>query len=474
MQRTLADLDVQSDSLDELIITLPNCRHVFTVETLDGVCELIEYYRRHTTGEKWVGLEAPPPGFKQPPACPTCRAAITAPRYGRVFKRADLDILENNVAFHMSKSLGAVRAKLDSIPKSQLNTAISDLASNIVAAPLKMSTKELKSLQRSQTGLLQAKRVIPFTLQCIDPLNFKFHGLPSDEAKAWKKAVLPLFHAYKDTAAVSETRSAHSHAWEASFAHLYQKEMDDIVANPNTAPRNPHEYAMRAARLRVGQPPPRADKRFLVESFWTTINIRLTLVELLGVWLDHISKRPETAPAARIFEPVAKKYPPANRRIWATYTSFLLRSCAADAEIALRITQESESHRQEASTVLLILRIEMEQFRFNMQMMRQTRKMSLENRVKMADSANEKLAGAQERVNDVRMRATRRGQRSELASWMQGDFLTPAQAILEDWRALERSLRRDTFYQPVSLDELTQVVRGLGFCERQASSIIPY
>ena len=124
--------------------------------------------------------------------------------------------------------------------------------------------------------------------------------------------------------------------------------------------------------------------------------------------------------------------------------------------------------------MLLILRIEMEQFRFNMQMMRQTRKMSLENRVKMADSANEKLAGAQERVNDVRMRATRRGQRSELASWMQGDFLTPAQAILEDWRALERSLRRDTFYQPVSLDELTQVVRGLGFCERQASSIIPY
>ncbi|RPD78076.1 hypothetical protein L226DRAFT_610074 [Lentinus tigrinus ALCF2SS1-7] len=464
MQRTLADLDIESDSLDELTITLPNCHHVFTVETLDGVCELSEYYRRDAEGEKWVGLEAPPPGFKQPPACPTCRGAITAPRYGRVFKRADLDILENNVAFHMSKSLGAVRTKLDAISKPQLTTAIGELASNIGAAPLTLSTKELKALQRSHTGLLQAKRVIPFTLQDIDPLNTKLHGLPNDEAKTWKKIVLQLFTAYKDAAAVSQTRSAHSHAWEASFAYLYQKEMDDIVANPMAAPRNPHEYAMRAARLRVGQPPPRADKRFLVESFWTTINIRLTLVEILGTWLDRISQRPEKAPPTRMLEDTAaKRYPPANRRIWATYTSFVLRSCAADAEIALQITQESESHRQEASTVLLIMRIEMEQFRFNVQMMGQTHKMSVENRVKMADSAYEKLAGARERVNDVRMRATRRGQRSQVAEWMQGDFLLPAQAILGDWEALERSLRRDTFYQPVSLDELTQVVRGLGF-----------
>ncbi len=466
MGRTLADLDVESDSLDELTITLPNCRHVFTIETLDGVCELKDYYRRDAKGEKWVGLEAPPPGFKQPPACPTCRGAITAPRYGRVFKRADLDILENNVAFHMSKSLGAVRVKLDAISKPQLDTAVKELASKIVAAPLTLSTKELKSLQRSHAGLLQAKRVIPFTLQDIDPLNAKLHGLPNDEAKAWKRIVLPLFNAYKDTATVSQTRSAHSHAWEASFAYLYQKEVDDIVANPVTAPRNPHEYAMRAARLRVGQPPPRADKRFLVESFWTSVNIRLTLVELLGVWLGRISERPEKAPATRLRgDPPVNRYPPANRRIWATYTSFLLRSCAADAELALQITQESESHRQEASTVLLIMRVEMEQFRFNVQMMRQTHKMNEDNRTKMANSANEKLSGAQERVNEVRMRVARRGKTGELANWMQADFLVPAQAILDDWKALEKSLRRDTFYEPVSLEELTQVVRGLGFCE---------
>lgn len=36
---------------------------------------------------------------------------------------------------------------------------------------------------------------------------------------------------------------------------------------------------------------------------------------------------------------------------------------------------------------------------------------------------------------------------------------------MTDWKALERSLRNDTFYEPVALEELTQIVRGLNFCK---------
>ena len=38
MSRTLGEIDSMADSLDEILITLPGCLHVFTVETLDGVC----------------------------------------------------------------------------------------------------------------------------------------------------------------------------------------------------------------------------------------------------------------------------------------------------------------------------------------------------------------------------------------------------------------------------------------------------
>ncbi|EJF65241.1 P-loop containing nucleoside triphosphate hydrolase protein [Dichomitus squalens LYAD-421 SS1] len=449
MQTTMADLDYESESLDNLLITIPNCGHVFTVETLDGHCELTEYYQRDGPDGKWIGLEAPPPGFKKPPTCPTCRGAITAPRYGRAFKRADLDILENNVAFHMSKSLRAVQAKLAAISTPQLETKSKAVASELTFAPLKVSTKVLKALQREQGARIKSIRSVPFTLPEIDPLNAALHGLPSDEARAWKKVVLGLFTAYKDTITASQTRSAHSHAWEASFAYLYQKEMDDIVANPIAAPRNPQEYAIRAARMKVGQPPPRADKRFLVEAFWATINIRLTIASLARTWLEALTKR--------------QKYPPENRRVWATYVHFLLRSCAADAELALRITQESESNRQEAKTALLIMRVELEQFRFNVRMMEQNGKMSPENRTKMADSALEKISNAHDRVSDLRRRSAARKRRPEETDWMQAEFVAPAQTILDDWRAFERSLRDATFYQPVSLDELTQVVQSLGF-----------
>ncbi|KAI0769450.1 P-loop containing nucleoside triphosphate hydrolase protein [Trametes elegans] len=441
MQRTLAELDTDSESLDELTITLPACKHVFTVETLDGHCEMGEYYRREGSDGRWVGLEAPPPGFKQPPACPTCRAAITAPRYGRVFKRADLDILERNVASHMSQSLNGVRQKVDSFAKPGAHVNIRNIASNIKSTPANVSNKALKTQQGAQARVLNAARLAPVPLEAIDPLNTALHSFSPEEAKAWKKELMPLFTTYRDTVSVAQTRSAHSHAWEASFSYLYQKEMDDVASNPLAAPRNPQEFAMRAARMKVGQPPPRADQRFLVEAFWASLSIRLTLAELAGIWLDAVAERPT-------------RYHSANKRIWAIYIPFLFRSCASDAQLTLEITRRSESHRQEASTVLLIMRIELEQFRFNIKMTRESGRMSPDTKEKLADSAIAKLREASARVQDVRRR------NAGGAEWLPAEFVRPASAIVEEWKSLEQSLRRDTFYQPVSLEELTQVVQA--------------
>ena len=62
MQRTLAEIDPDLESLDEMVITIPSCHHTFTVETLDGHCSMSEFY---TCGpdRKWLGLSSPI-GFK--------------------------------------------------------------------------------------------------------------------------------------------------------------------------------------------------------------------------------------------------------------------------------------------------------------------------------------------------------------------------------------------------------------------------
>jgi len=447
MQRTLADINIENETLDDLLITLPSCRHVFTVETLDGHCEMNAYYQRSETEDKWLNMHAPPAGLQRPPTCPTCRAAITSPRYGRVFKRADLDILENNIASAMSRSLGRIQTNIDSISKSNLEAQIQADVKDIAHGRL---TALLKERQRNQNKLLKATRVVPIPRDALEASNGVLHGIPVSEARVWTKIVYKLLAPYDTAVKVASMRSSHLRAWEASFSYLYQREMDYAVQNPDQAPRNPHQHAMRAARMGVGQPHPRADRRFAVEAIWITINLRLTLADLLVTWLDVLKAK--------------ASYPPENRRAWATFASFVLRSCAEDARIALRIASESESHRQKTKTDLLIMRIELEQFRFNYLMMRQNGKFE-ENRAKLAEAAEAKADTASKYMEEVTQahRLSRRGAVRMEEEWISTNFTEPASTIISEWQSIGESIRRSTFYQPVSLDEMTAIVRSFNF-----------
>lgn len=91
MNVRMSELDPHGEDLENLLITL-ECGHVFTVETLDGICELERYYTRHNG--RWQDLAPPPQGLQKRPVCPMCRGPINSHRYGRVFKRADLDCSE--------------------------------------------------------------------------------------------------------------------------------------------------------------------------------------------------------------------------------------------------------------------------------------------------------------------------------------------------------------------------------------------
>lgn len=451
LQRTLGDVDPDMEALDDLLITLPNCRHVFTVETLDGHTSMGDYYRVDEQGH-WVGLETPPNDFRKPPTCPTCRAAITANRYGRVFKRADLDILENNVAFRMSRSLGATGSKLVSVQpetvKSRLKAEAKDEKLSFVKV---LKSKNVR--QKNQRTILHQTRNMPLPMNGLDASNTELHGIPVSEAKPWRLAVRDLLSAYHDVIAIAGTRSAHVHAWEASFAYLYQKEMDLAAQYPESAPRNPQEHAMRMARLGVGQPQPRADRRFLVEAFWTSIHIRLMLADFAQTWVIALATR--------------SAYPTENRQLWDWFISFVFRSCLQDGRIALAIAQESESHRQAVKTSLLLMRVEIEYFRFNVEGSRSGGQLRGEKRDQLADRAKEKYRETLERSKAVRAAHLKvpRADHTQEVLWFTKNFDDPVGLFVKEWQKLERSLRMDTFYESFSLDEMRDVVKGLSFCE---------
>ncbi|KDQ57638.1 hypothetical protein JAAARDRAFT_270513 [Jaapia argillacea MUCL 33604] len=448
MQRPLKDINPELQTMDELLITNPTCRHTFTVETLDGHCDMELYYERSPSGT-WTNLSAPPLGFKKPPTCPTCRAAITSPRYGRVYKRADLDILEKNVAFSMSRSRNDVLTALEAESKTDMETRLRNAASNVTVESLSVSPNQYRSRRKERMLLLKQRRYFPVPMNAINPRTQKFHGISQLDSRAWWSVTRPLLRAYEMAEGVAQTRSAHARAWEAAFACLFHREMDRAVLDPTRAPRNPDEHSMRMARMMVGQPKPQADKRFCVEAFWDTINIRFTLADLARAWLEVVSR--------------LESYPANQRRIWADYISFLLRSCLQDALIAVDIAREAGSHRQVAQTSLLCMRAELECFRFNVHMTKQTKQFQT-HRQDLVASATRQTRGAEDCAQNVsdEYRGVK-GTQPQEEEWLRIQFCQSATAIIEEWRSLGNSIRLDTFYQPVSLEEKIAIVKALNF-----------
>lgn len=48
-------------------------------------------------------------------------------------------------------------------------------------------------------------------------------------------------------------------------------------------------------------------------------------------------------------------------------------------------------------------------------------------------------------------------------AWLSTNFTQAADAIVKEWEAITQSIQNSTLHQPVSLDELTVVVKSFGF-----------
>ncbi|KAF8959737.1 hypothetical protein BDZ97DRAFT_1666780 [Flammula alnicola] len=449
--RTLGDVLPESGTLDEMLITIPSCRHTFTAETLDGLTGMNDFYSRDQQDTKWTGLRVPL-GIIKPPVCPTCRAPITCPRYGRVFKRANLDILERNVAAHMSQSLDRWQTVLHEVDENRLKASLITEASAIVLPQSKDSSAPKKQ-KGARNRVLKEVKEIPISERDINPANTALQTIDSKVVRIWHKAAHPLFNAYKEIVKISETRSAHVQAWEAAFSFLYEHEIQLGLEKPELMPRRPEEHALRMATLQVGQPRPLADKRFIVEAFWATLHIRLMVIRLAQVWLQEVKKRLE-------------HYPAFHRQHWATYIDFLFRTCVRDAEKAYQIAEDSHSPRQVMKSMLLRMRIDLELFRFNLSMCEQfgtikdQRDDLLEAAIKHGDEAAEQIKASIQAHLAGRERGLPLRQERE---WIEENFTSIARVIIEEWAEIQRSIRLDTFYEPVSLDEKMQIIRAFNF-----------
>ncbi|KAK0186426.1 hypothetical protein F5146DRAFT_1161311 [Armillaria mellea] len=355
MQRTLADIPVGSEDISEKLITL-DCGHIFTVETLDGHCQMADYYELDEMGS-YTGMKAPPTEFQRPPTCPTCRAPITARRYGRVLKRANLDILEQNVASMMSQHLAEIVPSIETLSSGLIE--LEARAKKLEAAP-KFECHPadgFEDLVENRKGSMTEKTD---EVLSHDMFTARFmvtrHGLSDSEARAWMNIVVDLHRVYKRVASVTKMRSAHVRAYQSALSTLYRLEIEHIAADPPPEIRrvSPEHIAMRNVDRKIGQPPPKADRRYLLEAFILSVELRLMLGSIARSRFEGL--------------PVTSNEPEAlhHRNIWYSFTLFIYQSCTADCQKAIAISHATSSSRLAARSASLMLCSEFEQFRFSM------------------------------------------------------------------------------------------------------------
>jgi hypothetical protein len=200
--------------------------------------------------------------------------------------------------------------------------------------------------------------------------------------------------------------------------------------------------------MKVGQSQPRADKRFLVEAFWFSLQIRFILADLVQSFIKELQK--------------AGKSSPSQVQSWGFFGDFLLETCERDAQKAYNIAQVSESRRQMTKTGLFILRSWLERFQFDLEMVRQTGylKEQRDNYAIRASKGRQKAAEFIDRVYREHLTVLP----GDEAEWIMTNFKSKALLILDEWQKLETSIKRDTLYEPLSREEMTAIVGAMGFC----------
>ena len=459
LQRKLDEIDLSSEDISERLIRLA-CGHIFTVETLDGYCNMSEYYQIDQMGVFTTTI-APPVNYQNPPSCPTCRGPITALRYGRVTKRANLDILEQNVASTMSSDLERISPEIEDI-----------------SAKLESSKNEAKKISFSQPGKgreefdrLVEHRMTRFGKES-EPLPHDvihqggmvaIHGFSGEESRAWNKIVRDLLKLYKRVAEVARTRGPHVQAYGAALATLYRLELAAISSDPERACDKPEPLAMEAVNKKIGQPPHKADTRFQVEGFFLSLELRYTLAEIAQSrieGLDTDSRDEEVA---------------AHAHLWRSYVSFIYESCIRDAEKACSIAQKSTASRLAARAGVYVLRGRLELFRFEILIERALLSreglLDTNRRKKLSKKAQQEANTTANQVNTLQATYIRNRPATDMEdlkaerAWFSQNCRERVDKYVEEYNKLANYLLTESGYAPLSLQEKADIVKAFGFCK---------
>ncbi|KAF8730672.1 P-loop containing nucleoside triphosphate hydrolase protein, partial [Rhizoctonia solani] len=445
-------VDLEDDgSLDSMTITLP-CGHVFTVETLDGITSLGDFYEKDGDG-KWVKSITPDDTgeIRTRPVCPSCRGNIDSRRYGRVCKNSNLAILQHNTASSLSRRLATVEAKIATVRERIDKSVIDAIKSCKPEGPDQTITTEARREMVDKRDITLAREhERPTPAEVIEEID-KFHGFAENYAKSWKGGIKVAIESYRVARQITCERDPAVQAYEASLSQLYREELDRFGVDLSLgAPRDVEQQALRVARAKIGQLPPRASLRFVVEAFWITVDILMQLGVAVSKASDEVRIRDNTG---------------TEHHQWEQLAEFILDRAAKDAETAYKLANNSESWNKAIKCQVFVLQTHYELAAHQCRVAIGKGALSDSNvkaeLVDMCRQGIKHIKGLQTSIpQEYSSRWGPRERQNKLA-WANTNFVQPSNVILESWETLKRSAKGGTWYQEVTNAERSAIMRAM-------------
>ncbi|KAJ1300334.1 hypothetical protein OPQ81_005155 [Rhizoctonia solani] len=434
MHTSLRDLE-DDGTLDSMTITLP-CKHVFTVETLDGITHLGDFYEKDAEG-KWVKAITPDDTgeIRTRPVCPSCRGNIDSLRYGRVCKNSNLAILQHNVASSLSRRLAKTEGKLstvrDGLEKSVVD-AIKACKPDVLDQPITTVARREMEDNRDITLAREVDRPTP--AEIIENIT-GFHAFPETYAKSWQGGIKAALESYRAARLIACELDPAVRAYEASLSQLYREELGRFGVDFSLgAPRDVEQQALRLARIKIGQLPPRAGLRFVIEAFWITINILMQLGVATSKASDEVRIRDRNS---------------TEHQQWEQLAEFILARAVKDAETVYELAIKSESWNKAIKCLVFVLQAHYELAAHQTEL------------VDMCRRGIQHIKNLQTSVpQEYSMRWTPAERRNKL-TWANANFVQPSNVILESWETLKRSAKGGTWYQEVTNAERTAILQAM-------------
>lgn len=210
-------------------------------------------------------------------------------------------------------------------------------------------------------------------------------------------------------------------------------------------PANPEAHAMRLTSIRFNGAPPRADKRFIVEAFWMTVEVRFLLASAAEQWMNALPNKSTTTDV--------------HHMIWGSSIDFIYRSCVRDAEIAQAIATESNSRRQATRSFVLLLKAKFEEFRFGAAMLRR-KPLTEEKRRELAEKAEQLSNDFLRDSKNLQSVYARQPITEDDEAWLAMHLSGPTFKIANECAKLIKSIREDQFYARVSDEDRLAVIKA--------------